>query len=147
MVLVATVAVMMDLLRHVLLDAVSWYLIDASGKHYGFDFSSCKYTVQAISQGAEGTCKDLGVGPVNVVEKNALGVHMPMYNADGSHSFYGIFFTFILTYLGYFLLFFSIAWYTSLPRKIAAQCRSLNWKACWAGCRASFRGRKKYPEV
>ncbi|KAF4667790.1 hypothetical protein FOL47_003379 [Perkinsus chesapeaki] len=141
MILVATVAVMMDLLRHVLLDAVNWYLIDpATGKQYKFHLGSCVYQVASVAQGKEGTCPDLGAGPLQVVEENALGVHMSMYNSDGSYSFYGIFFTIILTYLGYILMFVSIAWYTSLPRKLATQCRSLNWRGCWAGCRAKCCG-------
>ncbi|KAF4749053.1 hypothetical protein FOZ62_007751 [Perkinsus olseni] len=148
MILVATVAVMMDLLRHVLLDAVNWSLHDpTSGKQYKFHLDSCVYGVPAVSQGHEGKCPDTGVGPLQVVEENALGVNMPMYNSDGSYSFYGIFFTFFLTYLGYFLLFFSICWYTGLPRKIASQCRSLDWRGCWAGCRSMCTARRVPPGV
>ncbi|EER00551.1 hypothetical protein Pmar_PMAR009614 [Perkinsus marinus ATCC 50983] len=148
MILVATVAVMMDLLRHVLMDAESWKLQDPiTGKEYKFHFGSCVYNVPTVAQGQEGECPDAGVGPVEVTTSNALGVYMPMYNADGSHSFYGIFFTFVLTYLGYFLLFFSICWFTGLPRKLAKQCRSLDWKGCWAGCCAMCTSkRRKVPQ-
>ncbi|KAF4752154.1 hypothetical protein FOZ63_009946 [Perkinsus olseni] len=118
-VLVATIGVMMDLTRHVLIDSNNWFLTDvANGETVKFHFGDCKYRVDRV-EGTPGQCTDIGRGPLQVTEENALGISAPMYNPDGSYSFYGIWFTLVATWAGFLMMFIGILWYTDLPHKLA----------------------------
>ncbi|KAF4695683.1 hypothetical protein FOZ60_003695 [Perkinsus olseni] len=124
-VVLATVGVMADLTRHVLLDSNNWFMTDPNtGKVVKFHFDDCAYEVEKV-RGVTDGCPDVGVGPLFVTEENALGVDAPMYNPDGSYSVYGIWLTLFATWAGFILMFVGIAWYTDLPRKIAQQCREI----------------------
>ncbi len=118
-VVVATVLVLLDLVRHLINDSNNWFLVDPKGAKYGFDFDNCIYNVSTI-QGSL-TCSDVGIGPVIVTEENALGISMSMYNEDGSLSVYGWGFTIFGTWTGFILLFIGIMWYSDILSKMRRQ--------------------------
>ena len=119
----ATVGVMADLARHLINDANNWGLIAANGDRFKFHLADCAYTVQKIAGSQQ--CPDLGVGPVEVFEENALGIEMSMYNEDGSLSVYGWLFTIIGTWVGFALLFVGIFWYADIGTKLRRQFAQL----------------------
>ncbi len=123
-VIAATVLVMADLGRHLINDANNWFLSEAvTGNRLHFDLSDCTYTVGKISGSPQ--CPDIGKGPFNVSEENALGIDMSMYNEDGSLSVYGWLFTIFGTWSGFALLFIGIMWHSDLVRKLRRQFRLL----------------------
>ena len=118
-VVVATVLVLADLVRHLINDANNWYLVDQAGKRFGFDLENCVYSVPKIQGSSK--CSDIGLGPVEVVEVNALGIEMSMYNEDGSLSIYGWIFTIFGTWTGFILLFIGILMYSDIISKLRRQ--------------------------
>lgn len=119
----ATVGVMADLVRHLINDANNWGLVAESGDKFKFHLAECMYVVDTIGGSSE--CPDLGVGPVQVFEENALGIEMSMFNDDGSLSVYGWLFTVVGTWAGFGLLFVGIFWYADLGKKLRRQFAQL----------------------
>ena len=115
-VIIATICVMADLVRHLLNDAVSWSLVDPfSSSSFGFNFNECEYPVVP-----HGTCK--GAGQKLVVDRsNALGLDLSMFNPDGSLSMYGWIFTIFGTWTGFVFLFIGVFWYADMARKLRNQ--------------------------
>lgn len=124
--LIATFLVMLDPMRHVLMDAVEWSLVDEkTGKLSNFHFGPCEYEIQEVKQGKGGVCPDKGKGPFLVDKENTFGVDMPMYAPGGGLSVYGFWITVVATWSGFALMIFSIFWVTDLPRKLWRQYQAL----------------------
>jgi hypothetical protein len=116
-IIVATVGVMADLVRHLINDANNWYLVDPTGTKLRFDFSDCVYEIPTV--GGSDMCMQKSLkGPFLVTEENALGLDISMYNEDGSLSTYGWIFTIMGTWTGFAFLFVGIFWFTDILGKV-----------------------------
>ncbi len=71
----ATLGVMSDLVRHVLMDATSWFLVGGVGQdqRYNFHLGQCDYVVNRVAGGD--SCVDRGVGPL-LVQVGGSSLHM-----------------------------------------------------------------------
>lgn len=124
-IILATIGVMADLVRHLINDSNNWFLVNASNPNQKmtFDFDNCVYGVPVIVGNSQ--CSSAGTGPFVVSEVNALGLDLSMYNDDGSLSFYGWTFTIMGTWTGFAFLFIGIAWYTNICQKMRQQYMTL----------------------
>ena len=105
-IVLATVLVMVDLLRHVLQDSKTFYLSSPTGDRFGINTESCTYTVQHI---VGDSCPDRGIGPVTISQIAAVNMDgWSMYKADGSLSNVGWFITVGCTWSGMILMSISI---------------------------------------
>ncbi|EER07645.1 conserved hypothetical protein [Perkinsus marinus ATCC 50983] len=143
-VVLATVGVMADLTRHVLLDSNNWFMTDSkTGKVVKFHFNDCSYEVEKVN-GITDSCPDVGLGPLYVTEENALGVDVPMYNPDGSYSVYGIWLTLFATWAGFILMFVGIAWY---ERKLLSYCEYMETQLAQKIRRGKARVATEIPDI
>ena len=103
---IATVLVMVDLLRHVLQDSHSFYLEDSNHGRYSIHVDECTYVV---TQPTGPTCSQSGLGPLTIGEVSAVNMTgWSMYNEDGSLSSVGWFITVGCTWSGMLLMMTSI---------------------------------------
>ena len=123
-VLVATVCIMGDLVRHLINDAVNWELVnEGNGEKFKFDFTDCAYPVHPVGAAQ---CKAAQQSAALLVStENALGLDLSMYNQDGSLSVYGWIFTIGGTWTGFAFLFIGVLWYADLGAKLRAQFAQL----------------------
>ena len=113
----ATVLVLVDLVRHVLMDAKSTYLTTLSGEHVPFSPDTCVYRVGRVS-GAE--CPQRGLGPLFVREVSAVDTSgWSMYAADGSLSTIGWIVTVGCTWSGMMAMAVAITWTMKRKRELS----------------------------
>lgn len=114
-VVIATVCIMADLVRHLINDSVNWSLVGKISE-FKFNFDECEYPVTPV-----GTCKGAGVSGLFVNRQNALGWDLSMYNPDGSLSKIGWIFSIGGTWTGFVFLFVGVFWYADIGRKLRTQ--------------------------
>lgn len=101
-IVLATILVMVDLMRHVLQDSRTFYLSKPSGDRFSIKTDACTYVVPQV---AGDSCPDRGIGPVTLSEVVAVNMDgWSMYNTDGSLSHVGWFITVGCTWSGMILM-------------------------------------------
>ena len=109
----ATILVMIDLVRHVLQDSRTFLLTTPTGNSLGIRTDVCSYRIPQIT-GKD--CPESGVGPVTISEISAVNMQgWSMYNPDGSLSTVGWFVTVGCTWSG--MIMMTVAITLSMTRK------------------------------
>ena len=107
--LTATVLVLTDLLRHVLMDAKSVYLLDSStGRHLSVQADACVYEIPLVLGSRE--CVDRYEGPLELQEERAFEFTRGwrMYDAEGGLTWIGWLVTVGCTWSGMILMMTSL---------------------------------------